>query len=99
MITVNDAKSLTKKWLEALSTDQDLSSSELARLIFGLSSSKQKLEEDLADDPDGDLTSRKDSCLTLLTSSLTINGMRSLADIEGMPTNLITMIPKATSLV
>ena len=98
MITVNDAKSLTKKWLEVLTTDQDLLSSELARLIFELSSSKQKLEEDLADDRDGDLTSPEDSCLNLLTSSLSANGMRSLADLEGMPSDMITMVPKATSL-
>ena len=98
MITNNDAKSLFKEWLEALYTDQDLSSSELARLIFGLSTPKQKLEEDLAEDPYGYLTSRKGSCLTLLLSSLTNNGMRLLADLEGIPADMITMIPKATSL-
>ena len=99
MITDNDAKSLTKKWLEVLSTDEDNLTSELGRLIFGLSSSKQKLEEDLLDDPDeGLLTSRKDLCLTLVTSSLTANGMRLLADLEGIPSDLITMIPKANLL-
>ena len=81
--TKNEAKSLTKKWLEALSTDQDPKRSELARLIFGLSYSKEKLEEDLADDPRGDLTSRKDTCLTLLTSSLTHNDLRSLGGPRG----------------
>ena len=98
MTDKNDAKSLTKKWREALSTDKDPKSSELASLIFGLSYSKEKLEEDLAGDPCGDLTSRKDTCITLLTSSLTHNDLRSLGDLEGMQDNMITNILKATSL-
>ena len=98
-MTSNDAKYLTKKWLKGLSTDKYNSTSELGRLIFGLSSSNQKLEKDLFDDPDKDLlTRRKYLCLTLLTFSLTVNDMRSLSDLEGMPSNLITMILKATSL-
>ena len=93
----NEAKTLSKKWVEALSTDQDPKRSELARLIFGLSSSKEKLERDLADDLGGDLTSRKGTCLTLLTSSLTHNHLRSLGDLRGMQDNMITNISKATS--
>ena len=69
----SSAKTLSKKWVEALSTDQDPKRSELAMLIFGLSSSKEKLEEDFADDLDGVLDDGKDTYLTLLTSSLTRN--------------------------
>ena len=82
-----------------LSTNKDTKTSELGNIIFGLSSSKQKLEEDLPGNQDEDLlTSKRDFCLTLITSSLAVNGMRSLAYLEGMPSDLLTMIPKATLL-
>ena len=73
--------------------------SELGRIIFGISSSKQKLEEDFPGNLDGDVLNRKrDTCLTLLTSSLAANGMRSPADLDGIPSGLIAIILKATSL-
>ena len=73
--------------------------SELVRIIFGLSSSKQKLEEEyLGNLDEAVLNSKRDTCLTLLTSSLAANGMRFLADLEGMPSDLISMILKATLL-
>ena len=97
-VTANDSKTLSKKWAEALSTDKDPERSELAMLIFGLSSSKEKLEEDFVDDPDGVLDERKDTCLTLLTSSLTRNDLRSLGDLRLMQETLLTNISKATSL-
>ena len=46
----------------------------------------------------GILISKRDMCLTLLTSSLAANGMWSLADLEGIPSDLITMISEATLL-
>ena len=98
-MNAHDAKDLCKKWLTSLSTNKDTTTSELGRIIFGLSSSKQKLEEDLPDDQDEVLlTSKRDLCLTLLLSSLDANIMRSLAELEGMPSDVLTMIPKATSL-
>ena len=76
-MNAHDAKDLCKKWLTSLSTNKDTTTSELGRIIFGLSSSKQKLEEDLPDDQDEVLlTSKRDLCLTLLLSSLDANIMR-----------------------
>ena len=62
----HDAKELCKKWSASLSTSEDTSVGELGRIIFGLSSSKQKLEEDFIGNLDGDvLNSKIDTCLTL----------------------------------
>ena len=95
----HDAKELCKKWSAALSTSKDTTVGDLGRIIFGLSSSKQKLEADFLGNLDGAvLNSKRDICIILLTSSIAANGMRSLADLEGMPNDLIDMIPKATSL-
>ena len=39
----HDAKELCKKWSAALSTSEDTAVGEQGRIIFGISSSKQKL--------------------------------------------------------
>ena len=75
-IPAHDAKDLYKKWSEALSTSEDTTMSELGGIIFGLSSSKQKLEEDFLGNLYGDaINSKRYTCLTLLTSSLAANGI------------------------
>ena len=84
-------------WAKALSTKRDPKISKLAMLIFGLSPSREKLEEDFADARTGVLSDRKETCLTLLTSSLTCNDLRSLGDLGLMQETLLTKISKATS--
>ena len=81
-VTADDAKTPSEIWAKALSTKRDPEISKLAMLIFGLSPSREKLENDLADDRVGVLYDRKDTCLTLLTSSLTRNDLRSLGDLR-----------------
>ena len=69
------------------------------RIAFDISYSKTRLETVLAGDHNLILLNlKKDACLSLLTSSLTANGMRKLADLEGMPSDLVSMIPKIPSL-
>ena len=95
----NEVKEQHKIWLEALSTNEDTRVCDLARIVFDLSSLNIRLETVLAGDHNLlVLNLKEDSCLSLLTSSLTANGMRMLADPDGMPSDLVSMIPKVTSL-
>ena len=94
----NEVKDQHKLWLEALSTSNDTTVCELASIIFDISSSKTRLEAVLAGDrSEEELTRKKEMCLSLSTSSLTANGMRTLADLEGMPHDVVSMIPKVPS--
>ena len=49
----HDAKELCKKWSAALSTSKDTTVGDLGRIIFGLSSLKQNLEEGFLGNLDG----------------------------------------------
>ena len=91
----NEVKDYHKKWLESLSTTGDTAVCYLARIVFDISSVKGRLEEVLVGDHNkAALNQNKYSCLNLLTSYLTANGMRTIADLEGMPGDLVSMIPK-----
>ena len=95
----NEVKDQHKHWLEALSTTDDTMVCDLDRIVFHLSYLKTRLEAVLAGDCNLiDLTRKRDSCLSLLTSSLTANGMRTLADLEGMPNDLVSTITKVPFL-
>ena len=94
----NEVKDQHKLWSDALSTSDNTPVCELASIIFDLSSSNTRLEVVLAGDRrESELTRKKETCLYLLTSSLKANGMRTLADLEGMPHDLVSMIPKVPS--
>ena len=91
----SEVKDHHKKWLDALSTTENTAVCGLVRIVFDLSSVKEMLEEVLVCDLNKTvLNKKKDSCLSLFTSSLAANGMRTLADLEGMPSDLVSMIPK-----
>ena len=95
----NEVKDQHKRWLEALSTTDNTMVCELARILFDISSLKTRLEAVLAGDRNLiEITRKKDSCLSLLTSLLTANGMRTLADLEGMPNDLVSMITQVPFL-
>ena len=73
----NEVKDQHKLWLEALSTSDDTTVCELASIIFDLSSTETRLEVVLAGDrSEAELTRKKESCISLLTSSLTANSMQ-----------------------
>ena len=81
-MSTNNMKDQHNAWLAALSTPDDTTVCELAGIIFYLSCSSTRLEAVLAGDGNAAaLKGKKDTCLALLTSSLTANGMRSLADL------------------
>ena len=94
-MSTNEVKDQHNAWLAALSTSNDTTVCELAGIIFDLSCSRTRLETVLAGENNAaELKSKKDTCLSLLTSSLTANGIRSLAYLEGMPLGLVSLIPK-----
>ena len=94
----NEVKDQHKMWLEALYTSDNTTVCELASIIFDISSTKTRLEVVLAGDrSEEELTRKKESRLSLITYPLTANGMRTLAELEGMPHDLVYMIPKVPS--
>ena len=79
----------------ALSNGTELSVCELAYVIFDLSFSKVRLEVMIVGtDHEDKLTEKKATCLSLLKSSLTSNGMTALEDLEATPLSLVSVIPK-----
>ena len=97
IVTKNDAKNPQQLWAVALDSDSGPNIISLAKLIFNLSPHKEKLERDFVAYSGGDLTSKIDSCLTLITSSLTRNDLRSLGDLGMMQETILTNISKITS--
>ena len=96
-VTTKDAKNPQQMWAVALDTDSGPNISSLAKLIFNLSPHKEKLEAGFVGSDKGDLTSKIDTCLTLITSSLTRNDLRSLGDLGMMQETILTNISKITS--
>ena len=68
--------------------------SDLARLVFGLSYSGDRLDKlgSGSDDKGANLETKKDKCLPLLTSSLLSNGMKSLEYLESTPFYFVSVI-------
>ena len=91
----NEVKAQYKDWSAALFIGNKPSVYDLAVVIFGLSSSKDRLETMIVDDGrEAKLKEKKDTFLSLLTSSLIINGMTTLYDWEATPLALVSGIQK-----
>ena len=96
-MSTNEVKTHHDLWVAALFTGNEPSMCELDIVIFGLSFSKDRLEAILAgSDHETKLTDKKDACLSLLTSSLTSNGMTTLEDLEATPLSLVSGIPEVS---
>ena len=94
-MSTNEVKDQHNAWLAALYTSDDTTVCELAGIIFDLSCSRTRLEAVLAGEENAEaLKVKKDTCLSLLKSYLTANGMQSLANIYGMPFGLVSLISK-----
>ena len=94
-MSTNEVKDQHNAWLATLSTPDYTMVCELAGVIFDHSCSRTRLEAVLAGEGNAAALKGKEyTCLFLLASSLTANGMRSLADLEGMPLGLVSLIPK-----
>ena len=89
----NEVKAQHKDWAAALFTGNEPSVYDLDVVIFGLSSSKDGLETMIVDDGRKvKLKDKKDTCLSLLTSSLITNVMTTLYDLEATPLALVSSI-------
>ena len=94
----NELKVQHKDWTTALFTGNKPSVCDLDVVIFGLSSSKGRLETMIVGDGrEMKLKEKKDACLSLLTSSLITNGMTTIYDLEATPLVLVSGIQKITS--
>ena len=70
----NKVNAQSHDWAAALLTGNEPSVFDLAVIVFGLSSSKDRLEAMMAgDNREEELKAKKDECLSLLTSSLLAN--------------------------
>ena len=86
----------TSAWDETLLTGKEPLISDLAKLVFDLSSLAHRLDN-LVDDKDEDgldINTKKAMCLTLLTLSLLQNGLDLLKDLEATPLELVSGIHK-----
>ena len=89
-------KTQASAWANALWNGKEPLISDLADLVFDLSSLAYRLEN-LGDDKDEDglnIDTKKETCLTLLTLSLLQNGLNYLEDIEATPLELVSGIHK-----
>ena len=94
----NEVKAQHKDWAAALFTGNEPSGCDLDVVIFGLSSSKGRLETMIVGDGrEVKIKEKKDACLSLLTSSLITNGMTTIYDLEVTPLVLVSVIQKMTS--
>ena len=95
----DDVKAQAKAWDKALQTWVEPAISDLARIVFGLSSDLDRLEKmGIGQYGKGkSLGEKKDACLSLLTSSLITNGMTTIYDLEVTPLVLVSVIQKMTS--
>ena len=94
-MSTNEVKNQHDAWVLALSTGTEPSVCELANVIFDLSFLKVRLKAMLVGSVHEDkLTEKKATCISLLTSSLTSNGIMTLEDLEATPLSLVSVISK-----
>ena len=83
-------------WADALWTGKEPMVSDLAKIVFGLSSLANRLAKlcNDKDKEDFDIYTERETCLTLLTLSILQNGLKSLENLEANPLVLVSGIHK-----